>query len=341
MENSYFIYTDQGADLEIERFHICTWEFKNNSAFIEFGCEVTSRSIFDKASIQFELFIPWFKESCTIKDFYDKLKESQNSRFIFNDSITQSTFLDGGRNVSGVIHKFSDRDELCILPIQLKENYEKNVISLSVNLELYNRFYDEKEERPNIYFRFAVTPKNGLIATRKNGITKSTILYDIKLNQRRNIPESLIDEIIFKDLCPVAKCFCFNIIPNSYDLVFFDSSTLKNVRTLEYKSFKKYINDDRLKEDDLIVVFNKKERLDAYAFFSIFSKEHIGADQFALALLISLVSGILLFIPSYKISLGQDITYYELWPKMPALFWVVVGLVFIELIYFIWRKFKK
>ena len=53
------------------------------------------------------------------------------------------------------------------------------------------------------------------------------------------MPNYLLNEILQKQLCNVKYCFCFNIVPNTHDLVFFDSSTLKNVRTLEYESFKK------------------------------------------------------------------------------------------------------
>lgn len=336
MDNSYFIYTNRNENLKIERFHICTWEFNNNSSFIEFGCEITSDSISEKGSIELELFIPWLDENCITEDFYDKLKESNNSRFIFNDSVSSSIFLDGGRNTSGVIHKFSDREDLCILPIKLKTNFGKKTLSISIDLELFGRC-QQKQQNTNIYFRFSVKPKKTLIATRKNGITKSTILYDIKLNQQRNIPENLIDEILHMELCQVNQCFCFNIIPNSYDLVFFDSSTLKNVRNLEYQSFKEYLGDDRLKEDDLIVVFNKKTKLDSYAFFSIFSKEYLGTEQLTIALIINLIAGLLLFGASMVFTLDQEGRKFSL-NMIPSLFWISVGLIVLMIFYFVIKR---
>ena len=44
MENSFFIFTDK-EKIEIERFHICTWEFKNSKPLIEFGAEISKNSI--------------------------------------------------------------------------------------------------------------------------------------------------------------------------------------------------------------------------------------------------------------------------------------------------------
>lgn len=337
MENSFFIYTQQNENLRIERFHICTWEFRNNSAFIEFGCEITSESVSKKKNVQLELYIPWFNKTCVIEDFYDKLKDSKNSRFIFNDAVVSSTSLDGGRNNNGVVHQFSERDNLCILPVKFKGNYEKRTLSIIIDLELYERLWVKEQQKPNIYFRFSIKPENTLIATRKNGITKSTILYDIKLNERRNIPENLVDEIIHMNVCDVAQCFCFNIIPNRYDLVFFDSSTLKNVRTLEYKSFKEYIDDDRLLVDDLIVVFNKKKALDSYAFFSIFSKEYIGIHQLTIALIINLIAGLLLFLASMNFTLNEEGKKFS-FNKIPSFFWVTFVLFFLMIFYFVIKR---
>ena len=55
----------------------------------------------------------------------------------------------------------------------------------------------------------------------------------------------------------------------------FDNSSHKNVRTLEYESFNKYLGDKRVKKDELIVVFNKKEVAESFSFFSdIFNGEN-------------------------------------------------------------------
>jgi hypothetical protein len=339
MENSYFIFSDINQNIKIERFHICTWEFQNNTSFIEFGCEISKNSLQDQENIELQLFAPWLTVKCQLADFYEKLKGSENSRFIFNESITSTDFLDGGQNLNGVVHNFSGRNRLCILPITLLIDGENQTITIKINLDFYNKTL--LDNRPNIYFRFSVTPEKILIATRKNGIAKSTILYDIRLNQKRNLPESLIPKFVNKEVCKIERCFCFNIVPNRYELVFFDASSLQSVRTLEYPSFNRYLPDKRIKENELLVVYSRKDGADAYNFFLIYSKEYIGMDQLAIGLLISLISGILLFIPAYKVSLGEKIKYSELWAQMPFLFWVVVFLVAMTLFYFAWKKFRK
>jgi lipid-A-disaccharide synthase-like uncharacterized protein len=336
MDNSYFVYAEN--EIKMHRFHVCTWEFSNNKTLVEFGCEISSASIGTSDSLEIKFFIPWLTSTATITDFYSRLQDTSNSRFIFNDSISNRTSLDGGENKNGVIQHFSGKNEICILPIKFKEHFDNHKVSVYVNLKIYNQFHKELESpRPNIYFRFCIDPKRSQISVVKKGITRSTILYDIKLNQRRNIPEDLLNEVLQHRLCLVETCFCFNIIPNTHDIVFVDNSTLKNVRTLEYQSFKKYLGKELLQEEDLIVVFNKKEELDSYTFFSIFTKEHIGIDQLTVALLINLIAGILLFIASLDISLDlANKTFSSAF--LPLTFWVVIALFGAMLIYYFMRR---
>jgi hypothetical protein len=335
MENSFFIYTDKDNSLEIERFHICSWEFNNNSSLVEFGFEVSKESL-NKNSITIFLFIPWVEKSCETKDFYDRLSIPENSRFIFNDSVTSTDSLDGGRNKSGVIHKFSGRNELCILPSTIKINDDK-IISVTLNFQPYQ----ESESRPNIYFRFSIKPTVPYISMRKKGISKSTIIYDTKINERRNIPDDKVAYFIDKSLCKIKNCFCFNIIPNKYDIVFFDNSSLKNVRTLEYESFNKYLGDKRVKKDELLVVFNKKQNAESFSFFSIYSMERIGPGQFALAILINIVCGILLFVPAYRKSFSPELSFFQVWSKLPFEIILALLIALATLLYFVWPTFQS
>lgn len=118
--------------------------------------------------------------------------------------------------------------------------------------------------------------------------------------------------------------------------MFFDNSSLQNVRTLEFDSFNKYLSDRRVKKDELIVVFNKKKDSESFSFFSIYSKERIGPGQFALAILINIVCGILLFIPSYRKSFQPELSLSELWMNLPNEIFIAIGVALITLLYFIW-----
>lgn len=331
MDNSFFVFTNKQSNLEIKRFHICTWEFQNNSCLVEFGVEITKESLVgDHLSIS--IFIPWLTKESNVKDLYDKLSVPDNSRFIFNDSVSGTDSLDGGKNKLGVVHRFGDRGELCVLPISFDK--AEKIITLKADLKPYNNY--STANKPNVYLRFWIEPTATHISMRKNGISRSTVIYDVKVNERRNIPDDLISFFSDQHLCEIESCFLFNIIPNKYDLVFFNDKELKNIRTLEYDSFNKYLGDKRVKKDELIVVFNKKEKTDSFSFFSIFAAERIGTGQFALAILLNIVCGVLIFIPSYRESFSPELTLVDVWGNLPLEIYLALGIALALLIYFIW-----
>ena len=326
MENSFFIFTDK-EEIVIERFHICTWEFNNSKPLIEFGAEISKDSIHED-TLSISIFIPWLTERCEIKDLYQKLKDRENSRFIFNDSIKGDEPLDAKTDELGVIHEFLNRDYLCILPIKTK--IEAETIYISIDL----RSYKEKKKTTNIYFRFLIEPIQK-IPMIKNGIGKSTIIYDIKVNEQRNIPSNKVSSLNKKIFSTIKSCFLFNIIPNKYDIVFFENKPLKNIRTLEYDSFKRYLPYDRVRKDDLIVVFNKKESSElspSYSFFTIYSKERIGMGQFALAILINIICGFLLTLPGYRKTLPEEQNPLMIWKWFTWELYLVLALFIVSLL---------
>ena len=333
MENSFFIYSGKGDAVQIERFHICSWEFDNNSSLVEFGFEIAKESI-TKENLKIFLFIPWAEKSCETKDLYDKLSVADNSRFIFNDSISATKYLKTNTNNSGVIHTFSGRNELCVLPADLKINEDK-VVSATLNLKAYREY--AQGSKPNVYFRFWIKPTVPFISMRKKGVSRSTIIYDIKVNERRNIPDNKTEYFNDQEFYRIKYCFSFNILPNKYDIVFFDNSSLKNVRTLEYESFNKYLGDKRVKKDELIVVFNKKEVAESFSFFSIYSMERIGTGQFALAILINIICGVLFFVPGYKNSINASLTLSNL----PIEIFLALGMALTTFLYFVWPTIQN
>ena len=331
MDNTYFIFSEQ--NIEIAKFHLCTWEFQNATGLIEIGCEISSENFPEtNDALNIDIYIPWLKSQNSTKDLYTRLKDTINAKFIFNDSVSQTNPLDDGRGLLGVIHEFQDREPLCILPISLTHNYQTKKISVKIDLTAYNKY----TSHTNIYVRFSVSVDVNLISIRKKGIGHSTIIYDLKINEGRNLPDDLFNELQNKPLCSIKSCFCFNIVPNSYSLSFFDSSSLQNVRTLEFDAFNRYLEDKRVQKDQLMVVFNKKKYPESFSFFSIFLRERIGAGQFALAILINLISGILLFLPGYRRERAISLSSKEFWTNLPLEVYIAVIIGLSLIIYFIW-----
>lgn len=336
MEHNYFIFSDSTSKIEIERFHVCTWEFKDNSALIEFGGEIKCPTEINSESLNIYVYVPWITKKHLIKDLYDNLKDSENSRFIFNDSVSGNIFLDDGKKKNGVVQEFTGRGPLCIMPITSTFNERTKLIKISINLKHFQGI--QNKDKTNLYFRFYIEPNINLLSTRRSGISRTTIIYDIKINEKRNLPADIGAGMNDIRMCTINTCFFFNILPNSYDLTFFDASSLKNVRTLEADSFKRYLGDKRVKDNELVVVFNKKKSENSYTFFSIYSKERIGTGQFALAVLVNLICGILLFIPSFRENLGVGFFSKELWFNLPIEVFIsaLIGLIIVT--YFIWPQ---
>lgn len=336
MNNSYFIFSDTNDPIEFERFHLCCWEFSNSTSLVEIGGELRQESILSD-DLTISIYVPWINQKCECRDLYGKLIDPENSRFIFNDSISDTTYLDGSTN-RGVIHSFFLRSKLCIIPASVRIA-ENKIVTVKLDLKLYRERC--KESIPNIYFRFWIKPSIPFISIRKDGISKSTIIYDIKINERRNIPDDAIEILSGKEFSKIATCFSFNILPNKYDLVFFDSNSLKNVRSLENELFNRYLNDKRVKNDELIVVFNKRIGLESFSFFSIYSVERIGTGQFAVAVLINIICGVLLFIPSYKSTKNPPLTAVEIISDPPSELIIALVLFFSALIYLFGRRIME
>ena len=110
------------------------------------------------------------------------------------------------------------------------------------------------------------------------------------------------------------------------------------IRTLEYDSFKRYLPYDRVKKDDLIVVFNKKESSElspSYSFFTIYSKERIGMGQFALAILINIICGFLLFLPSYRKTFVEG-NPWKFWRWFTIEIYFAFSIIILTTLYFSW-----
>jgi len=332
MDNSFFLRSRGNKPIEIQKFQICSWEFSNKNSLIEFGIEMNAKSILGLEEVILDLYIPWLKKECEIQDFYNKLKDSGNSRFIFNDSVSNTISLDGGQNSLGVIHEFSGKDRLCILPVKIKNDSKNQKVQLTINLNDYKK---NTKSDANTYIRIGVETNAETISTKKKGIGKSTIIYDIKLNESRNIPTQLIQEFTNSTPCKIDTCFCFHIIPNSYNITFLESEHLKNVRTLEFKPFKNYLDDSRLKKDELMVIFSKKKKEDSYTFFSIYTKELIGVSQFAIAILINIICGFLFALPTIRTQFPEDSTFINILQTSPIEYSIALLLAFLMFFYFL------
>lgn len=293
---SFQILTNK-KNITIDRLHICSWEIGPNKPIIEIGLDINKECLNSLLSIGFSMYTPWTISSCA--DLFEEIKKEQNARFIFNESIKEHKNLNND-SAFGVLHSFSNDTKLCILPIELK-SIEK-IINFSIDLS----YFEKDQINENVYVRFYFIPNVSNISIHKKGIAKSTIIYDTKINEKRNIPHEVLKDITKLNYPKILTCYNFNIIQNNFEISFEDKH-LKSVRNLEYKSFKDYftnlIEEKKIKIEnkELLVVFSKSKELDStYSYFTIYTKEHFGLKQISIVLILNLICSFLFFLPSYR-----------------------------------------
>lgn len=321
MDNSFFILSEK--ELIIERFHICTWDFKDRKSFIELGFEIeNSSSLGDETNLTFTApFLREIKEEAIIC-LADRLKLRENSKFIFNDSVKSSIPIDDDRN--GTILDFEIRGNLTVIPVKEKKINKKSGA-------VYLKIKTPKQAKGNIYFRILIELPFKTIAISKGSFSKTMYIFDLKVNEQRNLPKEVFEEMEQKNqsLSIIHNCFCLHIIPDTFEISFIDDKKLKNIRELEYLAFKKYLPDKvkGLKKEEHMIVFNKASKDRSYTFFSTFTKEKLGHKQVLFTLAANIFCSLLLIITTNEKYCFSD---------LKSIPWTVyvVGVFFLALLFY-------
>ena len=96
-----------------------------------------------------------------------------------------------------------------------------------------------------------------------------------------------------------------------------------------------------MKKDELIVVFLKKNDLESYTFFNIFSKERIWNWSICYSpFLINIFCGFLLFLPGYRGEGNKQISW-RLWEWFTTELYIVAVLVLLTGLYFFYIPIKN
>jgi len=287
MDNSFFILGQ--VEYEIKRFHICSWDFESRKSFIELGFEINNSASLDNVNLAFtSSFLNGVKKE-NITCLAHRLKIRENSKFIFNDTVSNSEPISADDR-TGTILTFQGRGELTILPIKKIDN-DSGCLHLSVKVP--------QGASSQIYFRVLIELPYKTISICKEGFSKSMYFFDIKVNERRNLPDEVFGIMTDKGLVfsKINSCFCFHIIPDTFDISFVDDKKLKNIRELEYSAFKKYLPDKikGLKNEEQMIIFCKSSDQDSYTFFSTFNKEILGSGLILFTLAANILCSLLLF----------------------------------------------
>lgn len=298
MNNAYYILAKEAVP--IERLHICTWEFPNANSYIEFGLELSYKN-FVHETLEIWLSVPFIKDHDEVNCLLKNLSDNANCRFIFND-IVECIKNVGTDSRDGSILKFEGRQSLTILPCKI-------IVSNGFLKFTLNK---PKRYEGNFYFRVLVK-HNGTIAIKKTGIAKNTYIYDLKINETRNLPDDIYDLKSNEGLhiCPIQNLFCLHSVPDDFDITFIDSSKLKNIRKLETEAFKRYLQNVKdIGKDCYNIIFLKDCNKDSYSLFTICAEETIGSKQISLAIATNIVCSLLFFVYSVRTGIESEKVWY-------------------------------
>lgn len=327
MDNSVFILCKQNS-VRIERLHICTWDIDDKQFFTEYGFEINRNSL---KKLNVAIALPAIKSIDDFKCLFQNISEINNCRFIFNSDIEEVKPINGNPRFGNNVTLTNNR-QLAILPIQTDLVTIDNNI-LKIELDIPDQSY------PTIYFRFLVKSEKKAFIYINKEISKKIINYDIRINECRTASPDVCN-LQTKGYIPmpIQRCFCFHIIPNTYNIDFINSNKLKTIRSLEFVGFNQYLGEIKdtenisLKEHLYNIVFCKQENLSNYSFFSVYSKDYIGDVQIILAIAANLICSLLFAAGALHTSISDPQKSY--WERIPIEYWSAVGILILLIVYF-------
>ena len=333
MNNAIFILTD--IPIEVSRLHICTWDLYGEGA-IEIGLEFRPNSVSEAGKInkvEFILSLPFINLGDEVSCLAQALvgENSANSKFVFNDTV-KTTHIIKEEPANGSVVEFRHRDSLAILPVyDIKKEDGQLVFSVN-NVDVLDS--EICNSKTSAYVRILIKTKMDNFVVKHRGITKTSYLYDIKINEMRNVPDRINRYLNQgKSICEkVAACFCLHVVPSNYHISYVDSSKLKNIRILESAAFNRYLPIIHSSDNEYIILFLKDkmsetESRGTYSFFSSFEKERIGDEQIIISIVVNLLCSLFIGIAAINNSVNIN-TWYESWEV-----WVVISALISLILY--------
>lgn len=324
MNNSIYILSS--LNISVEKFHLCTWDVPFGKTFIEVGMSIANTNALpDRVDMFVDL--PFISSNCTIISLHETLNDNDNYKFIFN-VIPSSIQSLGGEKRNGSIVILSgegeERERTHLVANATTEIVNNHILKVSFN------------KGPNTvghnYVRLLIETKLDTIAEVRSGITKKAFIFDIKINEARNIPSDVLDYKRNNNLniSNVEKAYCLHCVPDNYELSFADFSKMKNIRKLEKEGFQKYLPLQNKLEGEYIIIFIKDSNDSfTYSFFTTFNKEILGNKQILLAVVANLICNLLFAISSFRKDINDQFAWYE---QLPIEWFIALGVISICLI---------
>lgn len=312
--NDKTIFILSNKPVAIERLHLCSWDFAEPKGLFEIGLEFFAPQ--GANEIVFKIALPFGEladEPLCLKD--SLIRDDDNCKSIFNDSISAIKPIKGDKR-NGAIVEFSSRGKLAVLPVSEIE-VNSSIISVKVKALQQNQITN--------YIRLCFKVDVQGFAVTKIGIAKKSFIYNIKVNELRNLTDAVNDlSNSGYSLCNTIKnCFCFHVFPSDYNIAYINTAKLKNIRILEAEAFNKYLPISRtITNNEYLIVFNKDSKTDksGYSFFSEFEKETIGSKQIISAVALNILCSLLFAFSSLDYNPKTNLL-----AQIPVGYWIALA----------------
>lgn len=338
-DNNYYVLTENECGISLDKFHICTWDVKGQKAFIEVGVSIP---ILENTPENINIYIalPFVNLECKIESLHMSLGEDSNFRFIFNRTHSNKATIDNDSRYGSIftLNEVGNNNmKFAIVDAKATIVEGQNIVKFELR---------KPQNIHRLYARVLIKTNTETLANTVSGITKKDYLYDIKINEARNMPDKIFNYKRDKNLqiVNITQTFCLHAIPEKWNINYSDSSKLKNVRRLEIDAFKKYMNWVEKIDDEYLITFSKCSSNDGCSFFTSFSNEYVSNRQLLVAVITNLVCSMLIGWASIKFSAGKDSHWYS---DIPFTYYFAAFFVLLAVLYcwnipsLCWRKIKS
>lgn len=338
-DNNYYVLTENGCDISLDKFHICTWDVKEQRAFIEVGVSIPIQENTPE-NINIYIALPFVTQKCEIISLHKSLGDDSNFRFVFNRTHKNKVVIDNDlRNGSIFIIDEEENNDVRFAIVDARATIinEQNIVKFELR---------KPQNIHRLYARVLIKTNTETLANTVSGITKKDYLYDIKINEARNIPDKIFNYNRDNNLhiIKIEQIFCLHAIPEKWNINYSDSSKLKNVRRLEIDAFKKYMKWVEKIDDEYLITFSKCSGNDGCSFFTSFSNEYVSNRQLLVAVITNLICSMLIGWASIKFSADKDSHWYS---DIPITYYFAALFVLLAVLYcwnipsLCWRKIKS
>ena len=325
------IYTLSSSAVSLDKLHICTWDVKGQKAFVEVGMQLDAS--IPEGGLSVYVYLPFINDSTVVSSLHQELSDEANFRFIFNRSHSSKTVIgDDIRNGAiFTIEKDVRGDE---------DPQSENIAILNVDARIDEQrfvkftFTRQGDDVSKLYGRVLLKTTHETLANTVSGITKKDYLYDIKINEARNMPDVVFDYKRNNNLLlsNPDTVILLHAIPEEWNINYSDSSRLKNVRRLEVGAFKHYMSWIEKVSDEYLITFSKADAKGGASFFTSFTKEHVGSKQLFVAVIMNILCSLLFAFSqiNYPDPAHPDICVFKV---VPISYYVAIGIFVVGLLY--------